>query len=162
MYYTSFMDNDLIAECSMICSTPPSSSRVVPSARAPKNELKAWVSSTARRPNSCTARALRLRRPLRWKAEHKQGYGALGRGIPHLWGKKQKRGGRHRRANLPWVGEKIVTDTQPTPPSSVRIKCQGQVCRGVGPCFQGLGHTVTATRTRRVVGECGACSSVLG
>ena len=46
------------------------------------------------------------RRGRRWEVEHRQGYRALGSGIPHLWGKKQTRGGRHRRANLPWVGEK--------------------------------------------------------
>ena len=48
----------------------------------------------------------------------------LGSGIPQLWGKELKRGRYHRRANLPWVGEKIVTGTQPTPLSSVRVKCQ--------------------------------------
>jgi hypothetical protein len=49
------------------------------------------------------------KRGLRRQEKHKQGYSALRSGIPHLWGKKQKRGGRHTRANLPWVGEKNST-----------------------------------------------------
>ena len=47
----------------------------------------------------------------------------LGSGVPHLW-EKNRKGGFHRGANLPRVGEKIVTGAQPTPPTNVGIRCQ--------------------------------------
>ena len=50
-------------------------------------------------------------------------------------GEKEKRGGCHRRANLPWVGEKIVTGAQQTPPSSVRVMLLFSRESVVGPLF---------------------------
>ena len=54
--------------------------------------------------------------------EHKRGYAALGRG--HLWGKNRKGEDATGGPTCHGLVKKIVTGAQPTPSSSVRVKCQ--------------------------------------